>query len=179
MRGEGILPSLLRLERAPTRHTTQNSRLGMESLHQQKTATKEFLAEQLGELGSRQMIVAVKSPASFSLPSGSATGSFKGLHPEQIPAPALHSATSEFCLQTAARRRFKCPVHARRHPWHHASRLEKVGIRLTADGSASPRNQAPSRPSPKGWNCRRRPSSCPLTKRTQNRQILPQIVNFH
>lgn len=75
------LPSLVRLERAPTRHPTINPGVGMESLHQQKAVTKEILAGRLGGLGSRQIIVAVKSPTSFSLPSGSATGSFNGFHP--------------------------------------------------------------------------------------------------
>jgi hypothetical protein len=67
MRGDGILPSLVRLERAPTRHPTQNPGVGMKSLHQQKAVTKEILAGRLGGLGSRQIIVAVKSPTSFSL----------------------------------------------------------------------------------------------------------------
>ena len=57
------------------------SGVGMESLHQQKAVTKEILAGRLGGLGLRQIIVAVKSPTSFSLPSGSATGSFNGFHP--------------------------------------------------------------------------------------------------
>ena len=71
MRGQGIPTPLVRPVRAHTRHPTQNPGLGMKSLQSvKKIATKEFLAEGLGEIRSQQTETALKSPTSISLPSG-------------------------------------------------------------------------------------------------------------
>jgi hypothetical protein len=39
---------------------------------------KEILVERLGEIGSRQLKAAVKSPTPISLPSGAANGFYRG-----------------------------------------------------------------------------------------------------
>ena len=66
MRGQGMPPSLVRPERAPTRQPTINLGLGMKS-SAEKDPPRKKSAERFGELRSRCMEIAVKLPISPDL----------------------------------------------------------------------------------------------------------------
>ena len=61
MRRQGIPAPFVQMERAPTQHPRLNPGLGKKPFIRKRSATKEFLAQRLGELRSRRMKTAVKS----------------------------------------------------------------------------------------------------------------------